>query len=64
MIMTIFQLPAVTQTIQTELPKSVKSKTLLNEIDNLFFKAYKPENLSRGIAAMRHLPPLSGCMRA
>lgn len=46
MIMTIFQLPAVTQTIQTELPKSVKSKTLLNEIDNLFFKAYKPENLS------------------
>ena len=45
-VMTIFQLPTVTQTIQTELPKSVKNKTLLTEIDNLFFKAYKEDNIS------------------
>ena len=41
--MTFFQLPSVAQTIQTELPKSVKNKTLLTEIDNLFFKAYKAD---------------------
>ena len=44
--MTFFQLPSVAQTIQTELPKSVKNKTLLTEIDNLFFKAYKADNIS------------------
>lgn len=44
--MTIFQVPNVIQTIQTVIPQSVKKKTLLTEIDNLFFKAYKEENIS------------------
>ena len=44
--MTFFQLPSVLQKIQTELPKSVKNKSLFTEIDNLFFKAYKAENIS------------------
>lgn len=45
--MTFFQLPSVMQTVQTELPTSVKNKTLLTEIDNLFFKAYKADNISQ-----------------
>lgn len=45
-IMTIFQIPSVKQTIQKIIPQSVKKKTLLTEIDNMFYKAYKAENLS------------------
>lgn len=44
--MTIFQIPSAKQAIQSTIPQSVKKKTLLTEIDNLFYKAYKSENLT------------------
>lgn len=44
--MTIFQIPDAAQMIRSDLPAFVKSKNLLPEIDNLFHKACKPENIS------------------
>ncbi len=44
--MTIFQLPDAAAMIREELPMFVKNKNLLPEIDNLFHKACKTENLS------------------
>ena len=44
--MTIFQIPDTVQMVRNDLPMFVKSKNLLPEIDNLFLKASKPENIT------------------
>lgn len=44
--MTIFQIPSVVEAIRNDLPQFVKNKSLLPEIDNYFYKAYKQEMLT------------------
>ena len=55
--MTVFQLPETIQSIQSDLPQLVKNKTLLTEIDNYFYKAYKQEQLTERDRSSMELAP-------
>ena len=56
-IMTVFQISSVVETVQNELPQFVKNKSLLPEIDNYFYKAYKQEQLTDRDRASMELAP-------